>query len=41
MAEPLADKVIYRISQATELYHRLIMLVAPARTGHPFAEAAD
>jgi hypothetical protein len=23
MAEPLADRVIQRISQATELYHRL------------------
>jgi len=33
MAEPLADKVIRRISQAAELYHRLIILVAPAGTG--------
>jgi hypothetical protein len=33
MAEPLADKVIQRIDQAAELYHRLIMLVAMAGTG--------
>lgn len=33
MAEPLADRVIKRIDQAAELYHRLVMLVAPAGTG--------
>lgn len=33
MAEPLADRVIRRIDQATELYHRLVMLVAPAGSG--------
>ena len=33
MAEPLADRVIKRIGQAAELYHRLIMLVAPAGAG--------
>jgi len=33
MAEPLADKVIRRIGQASELYHRLIILVAPAGAG--------
>lgn len=33
MAEPLADKVIRRIGQAAELYHRLVMLVAPAGSG--------
>ena len=33
MAEPLADRVIKRISQAAELYHRLVMLVAPAGAG--------
>ena len=33
MAEPLADKVIKRIGQAAELYHRLVMLVAPAGAG--------
>jgi hypothetical protein len=33
MAEPLADKVIRRIGQAAELYHRLIMVVAPAGAG--------
>lgn len=33
MAEPLADRVMKRIGQATELYHRLIVLVAPAGAG--------
>lgn len=33
MAEPLADRVIRRIAQAAELYHRLVMLVAPAGAG--------
>lgn len=33
MAEPLADKVIKRINQAAELYHRLIILAAPAGAG--------
>lgn len=33
MAEPLADRVIKRIGQAAELYHRLVMMVAPAGSG--------
>lgn len=33
MAEPLADRVIQRIGQAAELYHRLIVLVGPAGAG--------
>jgi hypothetical protein len=33
MAESLADKVIRRIDQAAEQYHRLIVLVAPAGAG--------
>jgi len=33
MAEPLADQVIRKIKQAAELYHRLVMLVAPAGAG--------
>ena len=33
MPEPLADKVIQKISQAAELYHRLVLLVAPAGSG--------
>ena len=33
MAEPLADRVIKKIGQAAELYHRLVMLVAPAGAG--------
>jgi hypothetical protein len=33
MAEPLADRVIKRIDQAAELYHRLVMLVAPTGAG--------
>lgn len=37
MAEPLADRVIKRIGQAAELYHRLVMLVAPAGSGKTVA----
>ena len=33
MAEPLADQVMQRIGQAAELYHRLVMLVAPTGSG--------
>jgi hypothetical protein len=33
MADTLADKVIQKIDQAAELYHRLILLVAPAGAG--------
>ena len=33
MAESLADQVMRSIDQAAELYHRLIMLVAPAGAG--------
>lgn len=33
MAEPLADQVIQKIAQASELYHRLVMLVARAGAG--------
>ena len=33
MVEPLADRIIQRIGQAAELYHRLVMLVAPAGMG--------
>jgi len=33
MAEPLADRVVRRIEQAAELYHRLVMVVAPAGAG--------
>jgi len=33
MAEPLADQVIDQIKHATELYHRLMLVVAPAGTG--------
>ena len=33
MAEPIADRVIEGIDQAAELYHRLVVLVAPAGTG--------
>ncbi len=37
MAEPLADRVIRRIGQAAELYHRLVMLAAPAGAGKTVA----
>ena len=33
MAEPLADQVMRKIKQADELYHRLILVVAPAGEG--------
>ncbi len=33
MAEPLADQVIRKIEQADELYHRLVLVVAPAGSG--------
>jgi len=33
MTKPLADSVIRRIGQAAELYHRLVMLVAPSGAG--------
>lgn len=33
MAKPLADGVIGSIDQAAELYHRLVVVVAPAGTG--------
>jgi predicted ATPase len=33
MAEPLADGIIRAIDQASELYHRLVMLVAPSGSG--------
>lgn len=33
MAEPLADQVMRKIKQAAELYHRLMLVVAPAGAG--------
>jgi len=33
MEEPFADRVIRGIGQAADLYHRLVMLVAPAGAG--------
>ena len=33
MAEPLADQIMCKAKQAVELYHRLILLVAPASAG--------
>ena len=33
MAEPLSDRVIRKIDEAADLYHRLVMLVAPAGAG--------
>jgi SAM-dependent methyltransferase len=33
MAEPLADQVMRKIKQANELYHRLMLVVAPAGAG--------
>ena len=33
MAEPLADQVVRKIKQADELYHRLMLVVAPSEAG--------
>ncbi len=33
MAEPLVDQVIRAIPQAASLYHRLVLIVAPAGAG--------
>jgi hypothetical protein len=33
MTEPLADRIIEKIAQAAELYHRLVILIAPAGAG--------
>lgn len=33
MAEPLADQIIRKSKQAAELYHRLMLVVAPAGAG--------
>lgn len=33
MTEPLAERVMLRIVQAADLYHRLVLLVAPAGAG--------
>ena len=33
MAEPLADQIMRKAKQAVELYHRLILVVAPAGAG--------
>jgi Lhr-like helicase len=38
MAEPLADQVMRKIKQADELYHRLMLVVAPAGAGKTTAE---
>ena len=33
MAEPLADHIIRKVKQAAELYHRLMLVIAPAGAG--------
>jgi hypothetical protein len=33
MAEPLADQIIRKVKEAAELYHRLILVVAPSGAG--------
>ncbi|MFH1933353.1 MAG: BREX-3 system P-loop-containing protein BrxF [Pseudomonadota bacterium] len=33
MAEPLADKIIRKVKQLDELYHRLMLVVAPSGDG--------
>ena len=33
MVEPLADKIMRKIKQLDELYHRLLLVIAPSGTG--------
>jgi hypothetical protein len=33
MAEPLADQILSKIKQAADLYHQLVLVVAPAGAG--------
>ena len=33
MAEPLADQIMSKVKQAAELYHRLMLVVAPSGAG--------
>ncbi|MBL7101648.1 MAG: BREX-3 system P-loop-containing protein BrxF [Desulfobacteraceae bacterium] len=33
MAEPLADKIIRKVKQLDEIYHRLLLVVAPSGAG--------
>ncbi|MGB2929754.1 MAG: DUF6079 family protein [Desulfobacterales bacterium] len=33
MAEPLSDKIIRKVKQIDELYHRLMLVVAPSGAG--------
>ena len=33
MAEPLADQIVREVSYATELYYRLVLVIAPAGAG--------
>ena len=37
MVDPLSDRIIRRINQASKLYHRLIILVSPTGTGKTIA----
>ena len=37
MADPLCDRIINKIDQASKLYHRLILLVSPTSTGKTIA----
>jgi hypothetical protein len=37
MVEPLADQIIRKVKQAAELYHRLMLVVAPAGSGKTIA----
>ena len=35
MPEPLADQIIRKVKQAAELYHRLLLVVAPQAQARP------
>ncbi len=37
MAEPLVDQIMRKVKQAAELYHRLMLVVAPAGMGKTIA----
>ena len=41
MTEPIADSVVRKIGRAADLYHRLVMLMAPAGAGDVMLVVAE